>query len=98
MSPGQRIQLYLDDSRIGSGYRRFLVLEVGRKWATLFYAPTLAKLRLPIEAVERNPSYEEVETNRRLLRRLIKDAVKTRKRLGLGYSEDAVKTALDMLG
>jgi hypothetical protein len=97
MSPGQRIQLYVDDSRVGSGYRRFLVLEVGRKWVTTLYLPTLTKVRFPISELERNPSYTEVEGNRRTLHRLIKSTLKTRKRLGLPYSNSGTKAALELL-
>lgn len=97
MSPGDRIQLYLDDKHVGLGYRRFLVIEVGRKWATLLYLPTLHKMRMSIEEIERNQTYREVDINRRVLRRLIKDAARQRKALQLPYSANDVKTALDLL-
>lgn len=97
MNPGDRIQLYLDDARVGSGYRRFLVLEIGRKWVTLFHLPSLSKLRLAREEIERNPTFRIVDGNRRTLRRLIRDTAKTRRRLGLSYSDSGAKQALELL-
>lgn len=97
MTPGQRISVYLDDARLGCGYRRLLVLEVGRKWAVLFHLPTLRTIRLPIEQLKRNRTYREIDGNRRTLRRLIKAELATRKRLGLPYSNSGTKAALELL-
>ena len=40
---------HFDQSRIGSGRRRVVVLNEGRAWATLFYLPTLTRFRVPLK-------------------------------------------------
>lgn len=42
------VQLWLDHPAIGCGYRRFLILQRGRKWAKIFDPFTLCAASIPI--------------------------------------------------
>ena len=46
------VSLYLQDSKVGSGRRNFIVLKRGRKKATLLYVPTVTKVIVPIEELD----------------------------------------------
>jgi hypothetical protein len=52
------VSLYLEDARIGCGFRRYLVLEVGPKFVTLFYAPKLATVRVDCLTFDRHAKAE----------------------------------------
>jgi hypothetical protein len=51
--PGQYVEVTLENSRIGSGRRRVLVLSVGHKWVDLFHCKSLCKLREELDAFRR---------------------------------------------
>lgn len=97
LAAGDRIELYLDHHTVGAGYRRFTVVKLGRKWATLLYLPTLTALDLTIDELHRNPSLVHVESDPRTLRRLIRATLRERKQLGLRSATAAAKTVLDQL-
>lgn len=44
LAPGSYIEVTLDNTRVGSGRRCYLVLTVGRKWVALFYDATLTRI------------------------------------------------------
>lgn len=48
MSAPRAISLYLDHPKVGCGWRSYLVLKEGRKWATLLCTETAEDLRLPL--------------------------------------------------
>lgn len=41
------VEIYLEESRVGSGSRQFLLLHEGSKWVRLLYLPSLTAINLP---------------------------------------------------
>jgi len=48
------VSLYVDDQKLGSGERSFLVLEIGQKTVRLFNAPTLSEIAVDRLAFDRH--------------------------------------------
>lgn len=94
---GDRLEVYLDRTTTGSGYRRYTVTKVGRKLVTLLYLPTLSTVDLDIRELGDNPSLRHVESNPRTLKRLIKATLAERRKLGLRSAEKVAKSVLASL-
>lgn len=92
------IGLYIDTDRetakVGMGYRNFLVLDRGKKWATLLYIPTVTKIRVPVEDLLRSAP---VEASRSYLKARLREAVAYRKKLNMPWSESGVNLARQVL-
>jgi len=70
--PGDYVEVYLDHAKVGSGRRCYVVVEIGRKWITLFYDARLVRIRESLAAFRRgSPRHVDVRPNR--LRRLIEE-------------------------
>jgi len=89
------VDLYLADSKVGSGLRRYVVLKEGRKWITLFHYPTLATITVATEAYKN--ATEAADTRPRTLRRIIRRNLAQAKRLGLPDGGARTKQALAVL-
>jgi|SRR5581483_12307170 len=90
------VDLYLDDSRVGCGLRRFVVLEVGRKWVKLFSAPQLATVTVDRPTFDRwaKPARD---AKPRKIAEIIRRNVAEAKRLELSFSESRAKQAVRIL-
>lgn len=106
IEPGMRITRWIGDpthsrnSSIGTGYRRFLICEVGTKWVTALYLPSLTKMEWLIADIERDRSVTVVPVeaaDRKRLKRLIRATKNERDALGLPYSERLATLALGLL-
>lgn len=83
------ISLYLDHPKVGCGWRRYVVLTVGPKWARLVSAETAEAIRIPAKELATGRPLPIKPT--RAARRL-RDVAKT-------YGEDtsAVREAMAVL-
>lgn len=62
------VTINLPESKIGCGYRTFVVIEIGTKWVTLFYQPTLQNIRIARLDFDRRARPEPGATPRRTAR------------------------------
>ena len=100
MKPGLMLTAVVDDNRIGSGFRRFMLLEINERkhTATLLYLPTLAKKVVPLALLtHRLTSFDESPPPRGKTAKRIKGTIEERKRLGLGWSLTGSRAALALL-
>ena len=89
------VEFRIDDRRIGCGLRRFIVLRIGPKWATLFHVPTLATIQYPRKSFDSKagPAIYNARNVSRILRRNVAQA----KRLDREYSAANAAAALAAL-
>ena len=90
------VELWMDDRRVGCGLRRYVVLQVGRKWVRLFHAPTLQTIPMPKSEFERH-ARPAVGAKPKAVRRIIRANVQQAQRLGLWDGGKAAKEALRAL-
>ncbi len=89
--PGDRIQCWAE------GFRRYTVVEVGRRWVTLLDTTTIHAFEIDMRELLSDRSYCIVDSNPRTIRRIIKENLSMRRKLGLRVSVKAAKTALKLL-
>ncbi len=58
------LRLYLDDGRIGCGWRAYVLIATGRKWARLVDPTRGIKLKLPIHDLRHAQSIERPRWHR----------------------------------
>lgn len=85
------LNLYLQDSRVGSGRRNFVVMKRGRKNATLLYIPTLTKIEVPLSDLEKG---KPVDIDEKTLRKNIRKQAEMRHALFCSWSKAAVRQLL----
>jgi len=90
------VQLYVDEPSTGTGFRRFVVLSVGPKYAVLFHPATLSTLR-----VER-PTFDRWATPARSSRpraiaAIIRRNMRQADRLEQRYSQTNAEQAIAIL-
>lgn len=97
MKPGDYIEVSLENSRLGTGRRRVLVLAVGRKWVDLFHPETLTKMREDLGALYAGaPAAIELQPGQ--LASHIEDVRAQFDAARRRYSADQVRAALEVLG
>lgn len=74
------VDLWLDDSRVGCGQRRYIVLEVGTRLVKLFYPPRLIMLTIDRLTFDRHAK-PAADAKPRTLRRIIRDNMAYAKRI-----------------
>lgn len=89
------INLWTDEPRIGCGYRPYLVIHRGRKWAALLYLPTLTRIRVPLASLAKGDDCGPMNWKR--VAKRIRTTRRDRKRWGLPFSEAGVAEALSLL-
>jgi hypothetical protein len=89
------VEVYVDEARIGCGYRRFVVLSIGRKWALLFHAPTLHQVKFDRGTLA--TSARSIESAPTAVATIIRRNLKTAKRFVLKHSPRAAKLALSVI-
>jgi len=90
------VDLYLADSRVGGGLRRYVVLREGRKWVSLFHFPNLSSLTVDRATYDRKAS-EARDAKPRTIKRIIRRNLAQAKRLGLPDGGARTKQALEVL-
>lgn len=88
------VRLYIDHARIGCGFRNYLILSRGHRWARLFYIPTLTVVTIPVGVLALGVPIRHKP--RRLIGR-IRERQRERRRLGLAWSKPGTAAALDRL-
>ena len=94
MTAPASVRLWLDDPKVGCGTRSFVVVAEGRAWATLLYVPLLVQLRVPCGELRRARP-EPIPAQK--LAAKIRARRRERKKLGLPFSQAAVRAALARL-
>jgi hypothetical protein len=74
------VDLYLHDSPVGSGLRRYIVLECGPKWVKLFYYPSLTMVRIDRLTFDRKAKAAK-DAKKRTLARIIRANVELAERI-----------------
>ena len=90
------VDIWLDDARLGCGHRRYIVLNRGRLWVHLFYAPWLLKFKMPIKRFDEIAKPAK-DAKPRVIRRLIRENVAAARRLGMNDGGESTKLALSLL-
>ncbi len=89
------VHLYIDDSKIGCGYRQFVVVEIGPKAVRLFNAPTLQEISVDRFVFDKRATpYRTVKSR---VINLITKTISCCDRLGIDYDARAAKAALAVL-
>src|SRR5262245_29880212 len=89
------VDMYVDDRRVGCGFRRFVVLSVGRRWALLFHVPSLSQMKLDRRTFD--TTARAVNYSKRVVTSLIRVNLKQAERLGMRHSPRAAKLALSAM-
>lgn len=91
------VRLYVDDARIGSGWRLFVVLRIGRARALLLEPIQLVTLTVDRATLERHGQPCPGVKPARLAKR-IRANLRALKRLGLRHSSKGARAAIEILG
>lgn len=94
------VEINLDLPKIGCGFRRYLVMDIGPKMVALFYVPTLQVVRIDRLTFDRRA--KKVTFGKRVMTSLIRNNMEVRGRLFADHAETAqrlrdAETALAIL-
>lgn len=91
------ITAYLNHKDLGSGERVFLILSQREGYTTLYYPPTLEKIRLTQGEWERLPA-QPILIDRCAMAARIEDRARVYRKYNLRFSEVTMDRALEVLG
>jgi hypothetical protein len=89
------VSLWVDDERVGSGLRTFVVLSVGPKHVHLFNASTLSEITIDKATFMKHARPHDAKTG--AVKRILRRNASIYKRMGLRYGPNKVKAALAVL-
>jgi hypothetical protein len=89
------VEMFVNEPRIGCGFRRFVVLSVGPRWAFLFHAPSLQQLKVDRVTFDRHA--RQTEFNQSTVGTIIRRNLEQAERNQIRHSPRAAKFALSAI-
>jgi hypothetical protein len=94
-APAVMVELFIDEARTGAGFRRFVVLSVGSKWALLFHVPTLHQIK--VDRATFDSRARATDFNAATVAKIIRRNLATYERLKFQHSPRVAKLALSAI-